>query len=78
MSIEGVRFCDVCGGVIGMDDIAPVRVDEDGHMVQLHLHNRHANDCLEQKLTALAQQYSSRALAAVSDESPQEPVQREA
>jgi hypothetical protein len=78
MSIQGMRFCDVCGGVIGLDDIAPVKVDEDGHLVQLHLHNRHANDCLAQKLTELAEQHLTANLAAVNDGVSQEPVQHEA
>jgi hypothetical protein len=46
--------------------------------VQLHLHNRHGNDCLAQKLTALAEQHSRRMLATVIDASSQEPVQNEA
>jgi hypothetical protein len=78
MSIEGVKFCDVCGGAIGVDDIAPVRVDEDGHLVQLHLHNRRRDDCLAQKLLQLAEQYASGTAAAVSDGSAQEPAQQEA
>lgn len=58
MSIEGVKFCDVCGGAIGVDDIAPVRVNEEGHLAQLHLHNRHSSDCLARKLSELAEQYA--------------------
>lgn len=78
MSVEGMRFCDVCGGAISSHDVAPVRVEENGHLVQLHLHNRHRNDCLSQKLTELAEQYSNRMLAEMSDAAPQEPVQNEA
>ena len=74
MSIEGVKFCDICGGAIAVDDIAPVRVDEEGHLVQLHLHNRHRNDCLAQKLAQLAQKYASAAPAAATDESQREPL----
>jgi hypothetical protein len=66
MSIEGVTFCDQCGGVIGRYEMAPVKVDEDGHLVQLHLHNRYANDCLEQMLVQMTEQYVSGALAATS------------
>lgn len=62
MSIEGVTFCDLCGGVVGRYDIAPVRVDEDGHQVQLHLHNRHTSDCLAQMLLQLTEQYAPTAL----------------
>lgn len=78
MSIEGVKFCDVCGGAIGLDDIAPVKVDDDGHLVQLHLHNRHANDCLAHKLTELAENHARRVIAAVMESSPEEPVQYKA
>jgi hypothetical protein len=66
MSIEGVTFCDQCGGVIGRYEIAPVKVDEDGHLVQLHLHNRFEHDCLEQMLIQMTEQYASGALAALS------------
>jgi hypothetical protein len=64
--------------VIGRDDIAPVRVDEGGHSVQLHLHNRHANDCLMEQLRQWSEQYCSAALAAVSNARAQEPVQNQA
>jgi hypothetical protein len=78
MSIEGVKFCDLCGSAIAIHDIAPIRVDEDGHRVQLRLHNRHRNDCLTLKLTQMAEQYAGSALAVVSDGMAQEPVQHEA
>jgi hypothetical protein len=78
MSIEGVKFCDVCGGAIGVYDVAPVKVDDDGHMLQLHLHNRHSNDCLAQKLIELAEEYANKTLAMLSDGIPQQPVEREA
>ena len=78
MSVEGVTFCDQCGGVIGRYDMAPVRVDEDGHRVQLHLHNRHENDCLEQMLVQMTQQYASGILAAASQGSAEKTVQYDA
>ena len=78
MSIEGVKFCDICGGAIGRDEIAPLKVDEDGHLVQLHLHNRHANDCLSHKLTELAEAYFSRLQATMSAATSQEPVPNQA
>ena len=78
MSIEGVRFCDMCGGAISLHDVAPVRVEEDGHLVQLHLHNRRADDCLDQKLDELAQRYAMETLAAVREKDLQEPVQNQA
>lgn len=77
MSIEGAKFCDVCGDAIGIDDIAPVRVDEGGHLAQLHLHNRHSNDCLAQKLSQLAEQYANATLAPESGGSAEEPVRHE-
>src|SRR5581483_9917555 len=58
MSIEGIQFCDMCGGAISLHEVAPVRVAESGHLVQLHLHNRHADDCLARKLSELAEQYA--------------------
>jgi len=78
MSIEGVKFCDMCGGAISLHDVAPVRLEESGRMVQLHLHNRHSDDCLAQKLSELAEQYAMEALAAVRDKDLHEPVQNEA
>jgi hypothetical protein len=66
----------MCGGAISLHDVTPVRVEENGHRVQLHIHNRHANDCLAQKLIEMADQYSNETLAALSD--VQEPVQNEA
>lgn len=76
MSVEGMRFCDVCGGAISLHDVAPVRVEENGHQVQLHLHNRHREDCLAQKLTEMAEEYSNRMLAGMSDAIPQEALQQ--
>jgi hypothetical protein len=78
MSIEGVKFCDMCGGAIGLDDIAPVKVGEDGHLIQLHLHNRHANDCLAHKLTELAELHARSVIAAVMNDRAEEPVQHQA
>jgi extradiol dioxygenase family protein len=78
MSIEGVTFCDLCGGVVGRYDIAPVRVDEDGHQVQLHLHNRHTDDCLAQMLVQLMDQYAPGFLGAPADASNEKSVQFDA
>ena len=78
MSIEGVKFCDLCGGAIGRYDITPMKVGEEGHVILLHLHNRHRGDCLAQKLTQLADQYAMGMLAALSDGNAQEPVQHQA
>jgi hypothetical protein len=78
MSIEGVTFCDQCGGVVGRYDIAPVRVDEDGHQVQLHLHNRHTDDCLAQMLIQLMEQYAPGVLAPIGNESTGKSIQYDA
>jgi uncharacterized protein YabE (DUF348 family) len=69
MSIGGVTFCDLCGGVVGRYDIAPVRVDEDGRQVQLHLHNRHTDDCLAQMLIQLMDHDASGVLAPIANAS---------
>jgi extradiol dioxygenase family protein len=78
MSIEGVTFCDLCGGVVGRDDIAPVRVDEGGHQVQLHLHNRHTNDCLAKMLIQMMDQYASGVLAPAGNGSTEKSAQYDA
>lgn len=78
MSIEGVTFCDLCGGVVGRYDIAPVRIDDDGHQIQLHLHNRHEADCLAQMLMQLTEQWAPGVLPAVSNETAEKPVQYDA
>jgi hypothetical protein len=64
MSTGGNKFCDVCGGAIGLDDLAPVKVEEEGHFVQLHFHNRHETDCLAQKLMSLNEKFLSDSLEA--------------
>ncbi len=53
MSIEGTRFCDLCGEAIFQDDLAPVKIEKDGHFHRFHFHNRHSNDCLAQELSFL-------------------------
>ncbi len=53
MSIGGINFCDFCGAPIFPQDVAPVKIAEDGHLRQRHFHNRHPDDCLAQQLTIL-------------------------
>jgi hypothetical protein len=53
MSIEGTKFCDRCGGAIFLDDLAPVKMEKDGHLQRLHFHNRHGEDCLAQELSVM-------------------------
>ena len=78
MSIEGVKFCDLCGGVIGRYDVAPVRVDEGGHLLELHLHNRHESDCLAQQLDQWTEAYVGGMTAAGKAGWALEAVQHEA
>jgi hypothetical protein len=42
------------------------------------LHNRHADDCLAQKLDELAERYAMDTLASVREKDLQEPVKNEA
>jgi hypothetical protein len=53
MSIEGIKFCDLCGEAILLDDLAPLKIEKDGHFQRLHFHNRHHEDCLAQELSLL-------------------------
>lgn len=53
MSIVGINICDFCGEPVLQDDVAPVKIEEDGHVHQRHFHNRHSQDCLAQQLTIL-------------------------
>ncbi len=53
MSIEGIQFCDHCGEAIFLDDLAPVKIEKDGHFRRMHFHNRHREDCLAQELSLL-------------------------
>lgn len=53
MSIEGIKFCDLCGGAIFPEDLTPVKIEQDGHYQRLHFHNRHSDDCLAQELSFL-------------------------
>ena len=64
MSIEGNKFCDVCGGAIGRDDLTAVKIEEEGHLVQFHFHNRHETDCLAQKLMELDEKFANAAIPA--------------
>ncbi len=66
MSIEGIKFCDLCGGAIYLGDVTAVKIEEDGHLAQQHFHNRHANDCLAQKLAALADEFAQAHAEAVT------------
>jgi hypothetical protein len=61
MSIEGNKFCDVCGGAIGRDDLTAVKIEQQGHLVQFHFHNRHETDCLAQKLMELDEKFANAA-----------------
>jgi hypothetical protein len=62
MSLEGIKFCDLCGAAIIPVDLAPVKLEEDGHLVQFHYHNRDENDCLAQKLVELTEKFVSERL----------------
>jgi hypothetical protein len=53
MSIEGIKFCDLCGEAIFPDDLTPVTIDKEGHLQRLHFHNRHSEDCLAKELSLL-------------------------
>lgn len=53
MSISGTIICDFCGEPILLDDVAPVKIEEEGHLRQRHFHNRHAEDCLGRQLEIL-------------------------
>jgi hypothetical protein len=64
MSIGGSKFCDVCGGAIYRDDLTAVKIEQDGHLVQFHFHNRHETDCLAQKLMELDEKFASESIAA--------------
>jgi hypothetical protein len=53
MSIEGIKFCDLCGEAIFLDDLAPVTIEKEGHLQRFYFHNRHSEDCLAQELSLL-------------------------
>ena len=53
MSIEGIKFCDLCGEAIFPDDLAPVTIEKEGHLQRFHFHNRHSEDCLAMELSLL-------------------------
>lgn len=59
MSIQGIQFCDLCGDLILPSDIAPLKMERDGHLSQLHFHNRHEHDCLAQQLCFMEAQYTA-------------------
>ena len=66
MSIEGTKFCDLCGGAIDLSDVTAVKIEEDGRVAQRHFHNRHANDCLAQKLAALEDEFAHASAEAMT------------
>lgn len=53
MSIVGINICDFCGEPVLQDDVAPVKIEECGHLQQRHFHNRHSGDCLSQQLAVM-------------------------
>ena len=53
MSNEGIKFCDLCGEAIFLEDLAPITIEKDGHLQRLHFHNRHSQDCLAQEFSLL-------------------------
>jgi hypothetical protein len=59
MSIEGTKFCDLCGDMIHSHDVAPIKMEKDGHLVQLHFHNRNNQDCLVQQLKLMEEQFEA-------------------
>jgi hypothetical protein len=61
MSIGGINYCDFCGEPIFPDDVAPVKIEEDGHLRQHHFHNRHSDDCLARQLAILDQELAPAA-----------------
>lgn len=58
MSIGGINFCDYCGEPVLPYDVAPVKIEEDGHVRQLHFHNRHSEDCLALQLAVMQETVS--------------------
>ena len=55
MSFGKIAYCDFCGELIFPDDVAPVKIEETGHVRQRHFHNRNPEDCLGQLLAILDQ-----------------------
>jgi len=53
MSIEGIKFCDLGGGAIFLDDLTPVTIEKEGHLHRFNFHNRHGEDCLAKELSLL-------------------------
>jgi hypothetical protein len=53
MSFGKINYCDFCGELIFPEDVAPVKIEQDGLLRQCHFHNRHSDDCLGQQLTIL-------------------------
>jgi hypothetical protein len=53
-------------------------VDEGGHLVELHLHNRHKGDCLTQQIDLWTEAYAGAVIAAGKAAWTQEAVQHEA
>ena len=56
MSIGGFNICDFCGKPVLQDDVAPLKIEEDGHLHQRHFHNRHSQDCLAQQISILQEE----------------------
>lgn len=61
MSISGITFCDLCGEPILPDDVAPVKIEVDGHLRQHHFHNRRSEDCLARQLEILDKELAAAA-----------------
>ena len=64
MSIEGNKFCDLCGGAVRLGDLTTVKMEQEGHLVPFHFHNRHNTDCLAQKLIELNEKFANESVAA--------------
>jgi hypothetical protein len=61
MSFGNINYCDFCGELIFPDDVAPVKIEENGRLHQRHFHNRHPEDCLGQQLTILDNELAAAA-----------------
>ena len=55
-----MHFCELCGGAIYPDDIAPIKIEVKGQLHRFYFHNRYFGDCLARKLEELRQQFASR------------------
>ena len=61
MSFGKINYCDFCGDLIFPEDVAPVKIEVDGHLRQHHFHNRHSEDCLAQELAILDKELATAA-----------------